>query len=146
MPVLAELQPLLERIRAAGTPDDSAPIAERRAQVHAGIEAQQAHMVEPVPLVSHVDHAIAVAGGEIIVRLYRLADVEVPGCHIFVHGGGWWMGTLDQSDLACSRIVHSVGCAVADRFPSSARPELDRSTTISPPEAHTPLSLASALR
>jgi hypothetical protein len=47
MPVLRELEPLLEQIRAAGELDPSMPIAERRAQVHAGIDAQAAHMVPP---------------------------------------------------------------------------------------------------
>jgi acetyl esterase len=113
MPVLSELEPLLERIRTVGPPDRSVAIAERRAQVHAGIDAQQAHMVAPVAAVPYVDHRVTVAGGEITVRLYGPEDHEQRGCHLFVHGGGWWMGTLRQSDLACSRIVRHVGCAVA---------------------------------
>ena len=113
MPVLPELEPLLARIRAAGAPDHATPVAERREQIHAGIDMQQAHMVEPVPAAPHVDHRVGVDGGEITVRLYRPEVEEVFGCHLYVHGGGWWMGTLDQSDLACSRIVSEVGCAVA---------------------------------
>jgi acetyl esterase len=113
MPVLPELEPLLARIRAAGGPDHGTPIAERREQVHAGIDMQQAHMVEPVPAAPHTDHRVGVSGGEIIVRVYRPEVEGTVGCHLFVHGGGWWMGTLDQSDLACSRIVNQVGCAVA---------------------------------
>jgi acetyl esterase len=113
MAVLAELEPLLERIRAAGPPDHSTPIAQRREQVHAGIDMQQAHMVEPVEAAPYVDHDVPVPGGEITVRLYRPAIEDPVGCHLFVHGGGWWMGTLDQSNLACSRIVNEVGCAVA---------------------------------
>lgn len=113
MPVLPELEPLLGRIRAAGAPDHATPLAERREQVHAGIEMQQAHVVEPVPATPHVDHRVGVDCGEITVRLYRPEVEEVVGCHLYVHGGGWWMGTLDQSDLACSRIVQEVGCAVA---------------------------------
>ena len=68
-------------------------------------------MVEPVPTAPHTDHRVPVSGGEITVRVYR-PKVEQVGCHLFVHGGGWWMGTLDQSDLACSRIANEVGCAV----------------------------------
>jgi len=111
MALLPELEPLLDRIHAAGAPDHAASVTERREQVHAGIELQQAHMVEPVPAAPRVDHRVSVDGGEITVRLYR-PDVEgTVGCHFYVHGGGWWMGTLDQSDLACSRIVQGVGDA-----------------------------------
>jgi acetyl esterase len=112
MPVLPELQPLLERIRAAGAPDRATPITERREHVHAGIDMQQAHMVEPVPTAPRADHSVRVSVGEIAVRVYRPEVGEAVGCHLFIHGGGWWMGTLDQSDLACSRLVNEVGCAV----------------------------------
>jgi acetyl esterase len=113
VPVLPELEPLLERIHTAEGRLDSMPLAERRAMVHRGIDAQLAHMVEAVPPAPYSDHLVAVDGGQITVRLYRPESGTTPGCHLYVHGGGWWMGTLDQSDLACSRIVNAVGCAVA---------------------------------
>jgi acetyl esterase len=91
MSVLPELEPLLARIRAAGPPDHSLPVSERRAQVHAGIDAQQAHMVEPVPSVPFADHRVAAADGEITVRVYSADAEEQIGCHLFIHGGGWWM-------------------------------------------------------
>lgn len=69
-------------------------------------------MVEPGPAAPCTDHRVRVSGGEITVRVYRPEVEEAVGCHLFVHGGGWWMGTLDQSDQACSRIVNEVGCAV----------------------------------
>jgi acetyl esterase len=65
-----------------------------------------------VPAAPYADHTVAVNGGQITVRLYRPESDTTPGCHLYVPGGGWWMGTLDHSDLACSRIVHAVGCAV----------------------------------
>jgi acetyl esterase len=113
MPVLPELELLLERIRTAEGSLDPMPLAERRATVHRGIDAQLEHMVAPVPLVTYSDHSVAVDGGEITVRLYRPEPNSTPGCHLYIHGGGWWMGTLEQSDLACSRIARGVGCLVA---------------------------------
>ena len=129
MPVLPELEPLLAQIRVAGSPERATPVAQRREQVHAGIDRQLARVVEPVPAAPHSDHHVSVRGGEITVRVYRPGGAEPVGVHLFVHGGGWWMGTLDQSDLACSRIVSEVGCAVASvdhrwapehRFPAPA--------------------------
>jgi acetyl esterase len=113
MPVLPELEPLLARIRAAGPPERATPVAQRREQVHTGIDLQQAHMVEPVRALAYIDHTLPVAGGEIAIRVYRPEGRERVGCHLFVHGGGWWMGTLDQSDLACSRVAREVDCGVA---------------------------------
>jgi acetyl esterase len=113
MPVLPELEPLLARIRAAGPPERAMPVAQRREQVHAGIDLQQVHMVEPVRALPYVDHRVPVAGGEVAIRVYRPEGEERVGCHLFVHGGGWWMGTLDHSDLACCRVAREVGCAVA---------------------------------
>ena len=113
MPVLTELEPLLARVQAGGPVDPTLSVAERRSQVHAGIEMQQAHLVEPVAVAAHVDHHVPAGAGEITIRLYRPETEGRIGCHLFVHGGGWWMGTLDQSDIACSRTVDGVGCAVA---------------------------------
>jgi acetyl esterase len=70
-------------------------------------------MVAPVTPAPSADYDVPVSGGEIVVRIYRPQGEGRVGCHLFVHGGGWWMGTIDQSDTACSRIVHEVGCAVA---------------------------------
>lgn len=113
MPVLPELEPLLARIRAAGPPERAMLVAQRREQVHASIDLQQVHMVEPVRALAYIDHTLPVAGGEIAIRVYRPEGRERVGCHLFVHGGGWWMGTLDQSDLACSRVAREVDCGVA---------------------------------
>jgi acetyl esterase len=33
-------------------------------------------------------------------------------CYLYLHGGGWWLGTLDQSDSSCRGIATDVGCVV----------------------------------
>ena len=112
MPVLPELKAVLERVHAAERPDESLPVSQRRAQIHAGIDAQGAHLADPVPEVAHADHRVPVEGGEIAVRVYHPGGGRTLPGHVYVHGGGWWLGTLDQSDVACRRIAAAVGCAV----------------------------------
>ena len=39
------------------------------------------------------------------------ADAPLP-CYLYLHGGGWWLGTLDQSDSACRGIATDAECVV----------------------------------
>jgi acetyl esterase len=63
--------------------------------------------------VDRVDRAVPADGGEILVRAYRALDsgASVPG-HVYVHGGGWWLGTLEHRDRLCAARAVSTGCVV----------------------------------
>jgi acetyl esterase/lipase len=87
MPVLRELEPLLEQVRAAGELDPSMPIAERRAQVHAGIDAQAAHMVPPT-LIATVEYDLQRDDGERYAE--RLRAIHVPVTYVC------WEGRLQR--------------------------------------------------
>jgi hypothetical protein len=76
MRVLRELEPPLEQVRAAGELDPSMPIAERRAQVHAGIDAQAAHMVPPT-LIAIVEYDLQRDDGERYAERLRASHVPV---------------------------------------------------------------------
>jgi acetyl esterase len=56
------------------------------------------------------DYQVPVAGGQITVRAYRPSDqVPLPG-HVELHGGGWWLGSIDEkvNDASCRyRCVHA---------------------------------------
>jgi acetyl esterase len=42
------------------------------------------------------DYTVPVDGGEIIVRAYRPStQAPLPG-HVELHGGGWWLGSIDE--------------------------------------------------
>ena len=46
---------------------------------------------------------------EVTARVYRPdADAPLP-CYLYLHGGGWWLGTLDQGDSACRGIATDAG-------------------------------------
>ncbi|MGP3929140.1 alpha/beta hydrolase [Nonomuraea sp. KM88] len=114
MPVLAELVPMLARIQEARqhVPDASTPVAERRAAIHRGMDQRAAMVARPAPPVTVTDHEIGVDGGSITVRGYT---PERPGplpCHVYVHGGGWWLGELRHRDAVCGRLAAEAGCVV----------------------------------
>ena len=50
---------------------------------------------------------------EVPVRWYRPAGAEGPlPCLVWLHGGGYVMGTLDENDDRLDRMVLEIGCAV----------------------------------
>jgi triacylglycerol lipase len=72
----------------------------------------------PNPLVRRSDETIAGVDGrpDVRVRWYRPAASE-PGaalpCVLWLHGGAYIMGTLDENDDRLDRMVIELGCAVA---------------------------------
>jgi acetyl esterase/lipase len=68
----------------------------------------------PEPWCMAADHRVPVDGGEIIVRAYRPStQARLPG-HVELHGGGWWLGSIDEhvNEAICRyRCVHA-GCVV----------------------------------
>ncbi|WP_433334361.1 alpha/beta hydrolase [Spirillospora sp. CA-294931] len=113
MTVLPQLEPVLERIaEARGRPVPAASVAERRAATHAQM-GMRARMAEPAPDADQSDHRVPVDGGEITVRISTPPGAGRPlPVHVFVHGGGWWLGTPELSDGVCARVAVNVGCAV----------------------------------
>jgi acetyl esterase len=115
MELLPGLRDAFASFAAMGTPPDGLTTAERRAWIHERIdETFTALNEERPPVASEVDHRIAVDGGEITARVYR-PDVDGPlPCYLHLHGGGFWLGTLEQSESACRGIATDVGCVVVD--------------------------------
>lgn len=89
------------------------------------------HYARAEPLAHEADHAIQVAGGSITVRIYPPANPDrgpLP-CHVYFHGGGFWLGTLEHFDSLCRSLATEAGCIVAsvgyrlapeNRFPAAA--------------------------
>jgi acetyl esterase len=113
MPLLPGLQDAATALaKMADQPPGLSP-AEARAWLHERIdETFTAMNEERPPVASEVDHRIPVEGGEITARVYRPdTDEPLPG-YLYLHGGGWWLGTLDQSDSACRGIATHAECVV----------------------------------
>ena len=114
MPVLPALQPILDAVTAAPTSSASATVEEARATAHAMMEMSFSALSLPAPEVaSQTDHQVDVAGGKIAVRVYRPEGDGPFPCHVYIHGGGFWLGDLDMSDTFCRSVAVGAGCIVA---------------------------------
>lgn len=112
MPVDPRLKPVLAV--AARARDDELTMPARR--LASTIQARQLGrlVMRPGPRVPSREVMVPVEGGSIRVRLYEPAGVARPApLHVFLHGGGWCVGDLDQRDPRCRTIADGAGCVVA---------------------------------
>ena len=49
--------------------------------------------------------------GDVPVRIYRPGPGDLPGL-VYLHGGGWVLGSLDSHDPLCRTLAARSGCAV----------------------------------
>ncbi|CAN7582806.1 alpha/beta hydrolase [Phenylobacterium sp. LjRoot219] len=115
MPVIPALKPLFDAIARMDARTELRPPAEARAAMHAAMERNITGFYAPhEPLPRERDHRVAVDGGAITVRLYAPAEPAGPlPCHLYLHGGSFWLGTLDHFDPLCRGLAKAAGCIVA---------------------------------
>ena len=91
-----------------------APWPERRARDAALARRGGGLVMRPGPEPAAVDHLfVPVDGGRIRIRVFR---PPTPGPHplyVFLHGGGWCAGGLDERDPRCRMISVEADCVVA---------------------------------
>lgn len=113
MDLLPGLQPAFDGLREMLHEPEGLSTAEAREWRHERIDEVFTSMfADRSPVASEVDHRVPVEGGEIVARVYR---PELPGplpCYLYLHGGGFWLGTIDQSDSTCRGIATDAGCVV----------------------------------
>ncbi|WTW91949.1 alpha/beta hydrolase [Streptomycetaceae bacterium NBC_01309] len=119
MPVLPPLLPLLQAMAGADALlSADLPLAEKRELIHLGM-AQGGRFAEPMPddvvcrdLEAPADHP---QPGVIRVRTYTPpGDAPVAGrpAHLFLHGGAWWLGTVEHFDAGCGNLAALADCVV----------------------------------
>jgi acetyl esterase len=103
VPLLPGLAPLVDAIAASPPQPAAATVAEARAradEMAARTFRDLAHDVAPVW--SEKDAFVPVPGYDLAIRIYRPRPGRLP-LHVYFHGGGFWLGSLDQSDASCRR-------------------------------------------
>ena len=71
-------------------------------------------VMRPGPEPAAVEHHwVPVESGTIRVRIYRPATPGPHPLYVFLHGGGWCVGTLDERDPRCRTISAEADCVVA---------------------------------
>lgn len=112
-----ELEPGVRRLmtlanRLGGDDDRSVPWpARRRAAATMAGRFRRVVIPDGPELASEVDELAPVSGGAIPVRVYRPRPGRLP-VHLFLHGGGWCIGTLDERDPRCRQVAAGADCVV----------------------------------
>ena len=70
-------------------------------------------MAKGPALASQRDVMVPVDGGQIRVRLYTPEGAGPFPLYVFLHGGGWCAGTVDERDPRCREISAGARCVVA---------------------------------
>lgn len=71
-----------------------------------------AYMGDPEPLPVVRDLAVPGPAGDVPVRLYRPSVDGTLPVLVYIHGGGWVLGSVETSDRPCRNLAALTGCAV----------------------------------
>ncbi len=108
MPLHPVAQQLLEDAAASDQPNSHLLAVE---VARANFESLYTSL--PIEQVASVAHLTATAThGDVPVRLYRPTADDVSPVVVYLHGGGWQMGSLDSHDGICRAIANASGYTV----------------------------------
>ena len=108
------LQPFVDAASSQPPPAAELTVEERRSLAHEGIMQTMLLLCPPCPPVASTqDHRVPVEGGEIVVRVYTPEGAGPFPLHVYLHGGGFWIGKVDQFDGECCACAVGAGCVVA---------------------------------
>jgi len=57
-------------------------------------------------------HLVPVTGGKVLVRVHHPHGRGPHPLYVFLHGGGWCVGTLEERDPRCRAVVAGANCVV----------------------------------
>ncbi len=99
---------LLEQMAAGG----GKPLHESSVEEARALAAGMVEQVGPAPAMFRVEeHSLAVPGGAVPVRV--LVPIERPaGVIVYYHGGGWVVGSIDESDTVARKLAERTSCSV----------------------------------
>lgn len=82
------------------------------AAMRAGEEAQVPPLAERLPLHAVEDVVAATAGGEVPVRIYTPVEADAYGLVVYLHGGAFFLGSLDTHDHVARALAKETGARV----------------------------------
>jgi acetyl esterase len=114
MPLEPRVAKIVKLMNALDRGEQGATMAQRRAS-SAALARRGAVLVMPKgpEPAEQRDILVPVDGGQIVVRLYVPHGGRSAPLHVFLHGGGWCIGTLDERDPRCRAISAGARCVVA---------------------------------
>ncbi|QXC61908.1 alpha/beta hydrolase [Aquihabitans sp. G128] len=114
MPLEPRVRRIVQLLNLLDRGSSDASMAQRR-RASAAFATRLGFLVMPkgpAPA-STVDRSVPVAGGQILVRVHRPHGPGPFPLHVFLHGGGWCVGTIAERDPRCRAISAGAGCVVA---------------------------------
>ena len=98
----------LEQMAAAG----GKPLHESTPEEARALGPMFAELAGPAPTMARVEeHTVARPDGAVSLRI--VVPVEPPrGVMIYYHGGGWVLGSIDESDTVARKLAERTSCAV----------------------------------
>jgi acetyl esterase len=111
-PTVQELGPVATEIMVASlTPSRPnahlLPVAEARRN----FDADHAALGQGEEVADVSDHQVAVEGGHIPVRAFRPSAGTLPAV-LYLHGGGWLVGSVDSHQAVCRGLANASGAVV----------------------------------
>jgi acetyl esterase len=105
---------MLDAFASAGPAPAGLSPAELRARANESMVQGIIALGNPAKdVASIVNHVVPVSGGEIIVRVYTPHAPAPRPAHLYLHGGGFFMGTAEHFDANCQDTAEDAGCVVA---------------------------------
>lgn len=121
---------VLLRMQALAAPTTELTVAERRAASAQGAEKLSKFFRRAKEPLTVVDHEVPLpAGGHVSVRSYTPAGVKPLAGHLYMHGGAFWLGSVEEYDELTRWYAAKAGCVVVS-VDYSLAPELKYPTQV----------------
>lgn len=84
---------------------DAQPVVPLRHSLEAFVKKQFPKIVKSLPVDSVEDQKLPTRHGDITVRIYNCNDKNPTHNIVFIHGGGWAVGSIDTYEEICRRLA-----------------------------------------
>ncbi|HEU5198347.1 MAG TPA: alpha/beta hydrolase fold domain-containing protein [Ktedonobacterales bacterium] len=118
MPIDPQVQRLLDHYNRFGVPPFTTLTPEEARQQPTLVDAarelfgQQGEDASPESVGNVTDLAIPGPGGAVPIRIYRPTGSGPFPALVYIHGGGWVFGNLENTDVACHALTNMAQCLV----------------------------------